>query len=108
VRPLAEDRTQRGFWARSNKAFRRLETKTELTALAINEDDIAGHCLTFQLSTDIVGTRINAQKRSKNAPKRPKTPQNAPKRPKNAPKRPKNASYLAFVFSVQYFHSLIM
>ena len=53
VRPLAEDRTQRGFWARSNKAFRSLETNfNELTALAINEDDIAGHCLTFQLSAE--------------------------------------------------------
>jgi hypothetical protein len=40
-------------------------------------------------------TPKNAQKTPQNAPKRPK-------RPKNAPKRPKNASFLTFVFSVQF------
>jgi hypothetical protein len=42
--------TQRGFWNPASKAFRGQQFGSELTALALNDDDIAGHCLGFELS----------------------------------------------------------
>jgi len=42
--------TQRGFWNPANTAFRgRAVGADALTALALREDDIAGHCLAFDL-----------------------------------------------------------
>lgn len=42
--------TQRGFWNPANTAFRGQAVSADaLTALALNEDDIAGHCLAFDL-----------------------------------------------------------
>ena len=42
--------TQRGFWNPANTAFRGQAVGADaLTALALNEDDIAGHCLAFDL-----------------------------------------------------------
>jgi hypothetical protein len=42
--------TQRGLWDPASNVFRGRQFTDELAALALREDDIAGHCLAFDLS----------------------------------------------------------
>jgi hypothetical protein len=42
--------TQRGLWDPASNVFRGRQFTDELAALALREDDIAGHCLAFELS----------------------------------------------------------
>jgi hypothetical protein len=42
--------TQRGLWSKANAVFRGRQTGSQLTALTIDDLDIAGHCLGFSIS----------------------------------------------------------
>jgi hypothetical protein len=43
-------KTQSGFWSSANSVFRGQQTDKQLTALAIDDLDIAGHCLGFSIN----------------------------------------------------------
>jgi hypothetical protein len=55
VSPVVAENIQRGFWDAANDLFRGRQRSSELlSALALNKDDIGGHCLGFGL--DLQGT----------------------------------------------------
>jgi hypothetical protein len=55
VSPVVAENIQRGFWDAANDLFRGRQRSSELlSALALNKDDIGGHCLGFGL--DVQGT----------------------------------------------------